>query len=362
MASAAELTLAVAGSRKTQGIVDQCANAPLDARILILTYTTNNQNELKARIGTYAGDHYGIEIQGWFAFLIKHIVRPFLPFAFHDRKLRGFDFYTLPEQFQRVTSPTRYLSNDDKVFRIHLPQLAYYVHEKCDGCWLDRLSRIYDVIYIDEVQDLCGYDLEVLKVLIASGIKIRMVGDIRQAVIATNPQEAKNRKYMFTGIWTWFRELEESGQISITQNCETWRCRPEIASFADALFGPDWGFEATVSKNTRTSEHDGLYLIKRNDASEYIDQFCPLVLRHSANSGRKLPYTFTNYKESKGLSVRRTCILPTKPIEEFLKGNGTLTVQQSAELYVAVTRAEQSVAFILDDCDTCAIPYWNPGS
>jgi DNA helicase II / ATP-dependent DNA helicase PcrA len=44
------LTLAVAGGRKTQSIIDHCANAPAGRRILVLTYTRINQQELRARL------------------------------------------------------------------------------------------------------------------------------------------------------------------------------------------------------------------------------------------------------------------------------------------------------------------------
>jgi DNA helicase-2/ATP-dependent DNA helicase PcrA len=39
------LTLAVAGSRKTQGLVDSCKAADPSERILVLTYTSYNQRE-----------------------------------------------------------------------------------------------------------------------------------------------------------------------------------------------------------------------------------------------------------------------------------------------------------------------------
>lgn len=358
MASQAELILAVAGSRKTQGIVEECASAPVDSRILILTYTTNNQNELNSRTAAYAGDHHGIEIQGWFAFLIKQIVRPFLPFVFPGHRLRGFDFYAPPQKFQATTKSTRYLSPEGKVYRVHLPQLAFSVHEKSGGCWLDRLTRLYDIIYIDEVQDLCGYDLEILKLLIESGIKVKMVGDIRQAVIATNPQEAKNKKYMHTGIWDWFRELEEKKKLIITQRCETWRCRQEIADFADKLFGPEWGFDSTISRNSRSSGHDGVFIVLKRNLHSYVEHFNPLILRYSSSSWKGLPFNSMNYKESKGLSVERVCILPTDAIKKFLVTAGPLSTQQSTELYVATTRAAQSVAFVVDDPVNCKLPVW----
>ena len=39
------LTLGVAGSRKTQGIVEQCSSLPVDRRALVVTYTQANQME-----------------------------------------------------------------------------------------------------------------------------------------------------------------------------------------------------------------------------------------------------------------------------------------------------------------------------
>ena len=71
------LTLAVAGSRKTQGIVEQCAELPNDRRALVLTFTQNNQAELRSRLAKYAGDHQGITVMGWFMFLLRDFRAPF---------------------------------------------------------------------------------------------------------------------------------------------------------------------------------------------------------------------------------------------------------------------------------------------
>jgi DNA helicase-2/ATP-dependent DNA helicase PcrA len=105
------LTLAVAGSRKTQGIVDACAAADRDERILILTYTAANQVELKARIARFAGDHQRVEVAGWFAFLLGSFVRPFLPFVYPGSRLRGFDFHSPPQTYTTVESRERYFND-----------------------------------------------------------------------------------------------------------------------------------------------------------------------------------------------------------------------------------------------------------
>jgi DNA helicase-2/ATP-dependent DNA helicase PcrA len=195
------LILAVAGSRKTQGIVDDCVAADKAERILILTYTTANQIELRNRLATVAGDHPNVEVSGWFSFLLGHFVRPFLPFLYWGRRLRGFDFKSPPQTYSNVEDWSRYFNEHEEARKVHLPQLAARVEDLSVGAAVRRLERIYDRIFIDEVQDLCGYDLEILILLMASRLPVEMVGDIRQAILATNEREAKNKKFMFMRIW-----------------------------------------------------------------------------------------------------------------------------------------------------------------
>jgi hypothetical protein len=71
-----QLTLAVAGSRKTQ--VSSALRTAFERRVLVLTFTQANQEELRRRLGQRAGDHLGIEVMGWFTFLLRHFAKPFL--------------------------------------------------------------------------------------------------------------------------------------------------------------------------------------------------------------------------------------------------------------------------------------------
>lgn len=354
------LTLAVAGSRKTQSIVEQCAAAEPGERILILTYTTINQAELRRRISTFAGDRPNIEIMGWFAFLIAHFARPFVPFNFPGTSVRGFDNESPPQQYAPVADRRRYFTVDGLVRRVHLSQLAMQISDASSSAPIGRLARIYDRIYIDEVQDLCGYDLEVLKLLMASSVPVSMVGDVRQATLATNQRESKNKKYMYMGIWSWFQAEERAGHLSIVHRAETYRCRPEIAALADSLFGDEWGFAPTVSQNVTTTGHDGVHLVRSTDVDAYVKCFAPLALRDSAASGRELVLEFMNFGQVKGLGRERVLILPTEAIRQFLTRGKALRASQAAAFYVALTRAEQSAAIILDEPRNCPYPYWEP--
>lgn len=243
------------------------------------------------------------------------------------------------------------------VRRAHLPQIATRVESGSGGSAIRCLERLYDKIYIDEVQDLCGYDLEVLSLLMESSIPLDMVGDVRQAVLATNERESKNKKYMYMKIWDWFRLREAEGKLSISQCAETWRCRPEVANFADSLFEPSWGFDPTTSHNRTVTDHDGLFLIRSDDIDAYVDYYEPLFLRYGANSGPAGSYDLMNFRLSKGLSRKHVLIWPTGKINDPIAKDKALE-SPAALLYVAVTRAEQSVAFVIDKPGNSDIPYW----
>jgi DNA helicase-2/ATP-dependent DNA helicase PcrA len=355
-----QLTLAVAGSRKTQSIVEACVAAPPQARTLVLTYTTANQDELRRRIASQAGLRPAIDVMGWFTFLIRHFVKPALPFVYPDARVAGFDFESKPQQYTTNEAYERYFNSEAQVRRVHLAQLATRIADASMNAAVKCLSRIYDVIYIDEAQDLCGYDLEILLRLMKAPIALRMVGDVRQAVLLTNEREKKHKRYQYMKIWDWFREQHKKGHLHIEQRAETWRCRQEIASFADSLFDPSWEFAPTTSVNTTSTDHDGLFLVREVDVSAYLERFKPLLLRQSANSARNKPYNFMNFRVSKGLSRPRVMIWPTGHICQFLRSGTQLADRTAAEFYVAITRAEQSVAIVLDTLGTSLIPYWRP--
>lgn len=357
------LILAVAGSRKTQGLVDACKEADPAERILVLTYTRNNQTELSTRLAAHAGDHPHIEVAGWFSFLLHHFVGPFLPLLYPGARVEGFDFGSPPQAYVAADQWQRYFNERSEARRVHLPQLAMRINDAAASVCIQRLERIYDRIMIDEVQDLSGYDLEILKLLVASGIAVQMVGDVRQAIMATNERERKNKKYMFMKIWNWFQEQEKAGRITIEQRGETWRCAQEIAAFADSLFATDWDFTPTVSRNTERTGHDGMFIVAPEHADRYNDEFHPVLLRHSKASAQQYAHlNCMNIGDSKGLEWPHVLIYPTGPMKKFLTNASSLNDQQAARLYVAVTRARHSVAFIMNPVEGSRIPVWTPAT
>ena len=340
------VTLAVAGGHKTQSIVNDCMSCPYNRRILVLGYTTASQDELSTRIRAAGVHGPRVEVIGWFTFLLQHLVRPYLPLLYEGRRLTGLSFEGDPGRY--ATGAGRFLDEDNRAYKLHLAKLAYDVTTASNGGAIDRLEHIYDEIYIDEVQDLGGWDLDVVEVLLRSRIAITMVGDMRQALLSTNVRDPKNAKYRKEKVFAWFQLMEKRKLIKITQAPTTYRSNQTIATLSDSIFDPALGYAATVSASTETHAHAGLFTVRESDAIGYAQSYGPLCLRHSKAVAAHLDLPFLTFGVAKGRTVDHVLIYPTTKTLKFLAGGARLEGLAACALYISVTRAKHSVAFITD--------------
>ena len=51
---------------------------------------------------------------------------------------------------------------------------------------IERISTLFKHIFIDEVQDLAGFDLEIIKFLLKTDSEIKLFGDPRQVTYHTH--------------------------------------------------------------------------------------------------------------------------------------------------------------------------------
>lgn len=352
------LTLAVAGSRKTQGLVEHCAALPPTRRVLVVTFTQRNQHELSQRLAKAIGLQTNVEVMGWYTLLIRHFARPFLPLVFLGRRVQGFDYEGLPNRFAK--DEQRFFNPAGALYAAELGKLANILVEQSRGALLYRLENLYDEILVDEVQDLSGWDWELLEKLFASRIDIRMVGDIRQSVLSTSPRTRKNKQYAYAQALAWFLAKQRRGEIEIEFRNTTWRCSPDVARFSDTIFNPAWGFPATQSLNEIRTDHDGVFLLSQRNVLAYVERFRPQCLRVNVRSGTRFELDYVNFKVAKGATYERVLIIATGPIATFLQRGNSLAPGPAATFYVAVTRAQQSVAIVLDRPGQSTLPYWEP--
>lgn len=95
-----------------------------------------------------------------------------------------------------------------------------------------------------------------------------------------------------------------------------------------------------------TVDHLGVHRITSFEALAYYDEWTPQVLRNNKNSNTQgLPAM--NFGVSKGSTFDRVLIYPTGPMREYLDHSDPTRLKRPESLYVAVTRARFSAAFVV---------------
>lgn len=346
---------ACAGSGKTQYIIDHCSQSQPIVRRLIITLTLTGQDELEGRLQKNIGPSVPVpEVTGWYAFLINHIVRPYLPLLFPEQRVTGFKFDTGDTrkslQFKRKEDPRRYFSETGMIYKDNLEELATRLIDKAGGLVESRLRRIYDEILIDEAQDVSRSGLDVIERLLRQdSVRCLLVGDSRQSLLDSSLSSRKNMKADRQNLIEWYRELEKSRCLKIEEKVETYRFNQAIADFSDTIFPRRFGFSSTVSRMKDESCHDGVFLVAKEDLDRYLTEFNPTVLRHSSSSWRdQTAHNPITFGKSKGRTYQRVIILATRPIQEFCLKDKELSDKSACAFYVAVTRARYSVAIVID--------------
>ncbi|GAB6989894.1 DEAD/DEAH box helicase [Paenibacillus pini] len=338
--------IAAAGSGKTTFIVDDAISNP-DKKILILTYTIENLIEIKKCFVKKLGFiPKNIKIQSWFSFLLQECARPYQNFIYDKKRIESIAFVEgRSARYVKQSDVERYyFQRGNLIYTDKISQFSCICNERSNGFVISRLEKIFDCIYIDEVQDLGGWDLELLVLLFRSTVQMVLVGDNRQTTFKTN-YSAKNNMYLGEKIINFFFMCEKRGICTVRFLKECHRSNQLICNFSDSLFPL---MPKTISNNFKTTGHDGIFTIKMNDATTYVEKFKPMVLRHDKRS-KFTSENIQNFGLSKGQTFDRVLIIPTKPIKDFLLKGKALEGESRAKFYVAVTRARFSVAFLMNE-------------
>jgi DNA helicase II / ATP-dependent DNA helicase PcrA len=346
------LIIAAAGSGKTTRIVMDALKIT-GANVLLTTFTDNNEEEIRKKFMEVNGSiPDNIKVQTWFSFLLQHGAKPYQRTIWHEPIHGVFLANGRSNIYIKKTDTKRFYF--DKAGKLYSDKLSAFILE-CDqrtnGEVVKRIARVYPHIFIDEVQDLSGYDLDLLELFFASSSNTLLVGDPRQGTYSTN-YSSRNKQYRQSKIVYFFEnsEIQKMIDVDMTSLIVNYRSNQKICDFADRLFPQ---LSSSKSGQTKTTDHDGIFLIREKDIDAYLDRYDCVQLRHNISEKRiRNGYRALNFGSSKGLTFDRVLIYPTKDIMAWIKNNQLeLAPNTKCKFYVAVTRARHSVGIVYDYSD-----------
>lgn len=325
----------------------------------MITYTINNASEIRSKAYGLLGfipPH--ITISTWYAFLLRHLVRPYQKCMYSRRVTRICFVAGVSAKWTKAVDVERhYFAKSDWIYVDKVSKFACEVVRKTGGLPIRRLEAIFGQIFIDEAQDLAAYDLDLLEIIMKSRIQVTLVGDHRQATYSTN-SSLRHKQFARSAIIQKFEQWERDGLCDLQYQYHSHRCTQAICDFADKLHP---GLPKTKSLNTHITGHDGVFCVPQSQVPQYVETFHPQVLRYSRRQ-KDIPGVPLNFGAAKGMTFDRTLIFPHKALEQYIISDRLEDAgKELAKTYVAITRARQSTAFVIPDrVKPASIPVYKP--
>lgn len=328
-----EVIFAVAGSGKTKQIIDSLS---LDKRSVIFTYTNNNLRTLRRRIlekfGYYPDNIY---VHSYFTFLYSICYRPFLSQRF---KTKGINYEANPNRWMRQTD-LRYFF--DSFGRIYSNRIAKFL--EVQGIINDvnsRLSKYFDTLYIDEVQDLAGHDFNFLRNISNADLDIFAVGDFFQHTFDTS-RDGNVNSILHDDYEAYIEKFKDIGfSVDAESLIASYRCSPNICAF----ISDEMGVEMSSARDDNTN----LCLVETQEQADEIfhNRF---IVKLFYQEHYKYGCYSRNWGECKGEDGHGdVCVVLNKTtLDKFRKNKLVeLPPKTKNKLYVACSRARGDLYFV----------------
>ena len=347
MPSNSEALVWAAGGGKTTEIVRRALATK--ERAALVTFTNNNTDEIINKL--YEQNRFvpeNVEVRSWLSFLLREMARPYRN-SLYDKRIDGMVLVSgRSDMYSRAADIGRhYFGNGNIIYSDKVAKFVCECNKATGGAVIRRLERRFNRIYIDEMQDLAGYDFDVLELIMNSAVKLTLVGDHRQSTFKTN-NSARHAGASGLQFIEKLKEWEARKLCGLSYQTESHRCNQEILDLSDAFFPLE---PKTVSRNDTDTGHDGVFTVSPKMVDRYIKEYGPQVLRLDRRTSCG-DYDARNMGDSKGLTFARVLIFPHKLGVKWLStGNFAHVMGSRPKLYVGITRARYSVAFVFEgDC------------
>ena len=329
----------VAGSGKTKYVIDKALE--INTKILIVTFTNANKEQLTSRlIKQNSFLPKNIDIMTWLEFLYKHLAKPYSNLFEKDLSFEGVELKVEPKNEKGVNKTNskwyKYEKNN-KIYKNRLSEFCSIMFEKSNFP-VERLSKIYTHLFVDEAQDLCGYDYEIVKKLIESQIEIILVGDPLQNTYNTH-NTTKNNQYKD------IFEFLESKNIHHKKEhlASSYRCTKNVCDYINTLW------TSLIIQSAKHSCESSITLVTDDNIEQFIaenNNITALIYdkTHKNEVDNRITRIY-NIGESKGLEFENVIIYGTKNMVIACKNKNVNNLQSKTKnlLYVALTRSKNNV-------------------
>lgn len=323
------LVHAIAGSGKTTTIINSLNE---EHRIVIITYTTNNQKLLRQEILKHFGYiPKNIKVYGLWEFLYKFC---FLPFENIDYKGIIFD-----DKIIKILNPYNRKARAIVNRYIISNQLSKYLLVNRKEDYIQRIDQFIDKIYVDEVQDFASYDLDWLLSLVQTSCDIYMYGDYYQKTYASSRAGNKGAGVIknFDSYKNYFEKYGVT--FDTTSHIKSYRCKSAICEY--------------VRENLNIeiySHNDGTAIVKH--ISNLIDIEKILKDQRIKKLFYQKSYCYQcnsiNWGDSKGQTYENVCVVLNKTTAQLFHKNrlNEMAATTKTRYYVACTRTRNDLYFI----------------
>lgn len=322
---------AVAGSGKTTTIINSLTH---QKRFLIITYTNNNYDNLFEKIISKYGGMWpeNVTLMKYFPFLYQFCYKPFLADKY---KAKGILFEANPN-FNIGQKNIRYYLTSTGYFYSNRLSLFLEKTGLIDDI-RERIKTYFDVLVIDEVQDIAGRDFTFLEYIMETTVDMLFVGDFFQHTYDTSRDGNVNKRLFDNRIDYENRFLSKGVIPDHTTLVNSWRCSSSVCEYISHNLG--------IKIYSNRDDDSLIRFVEDNNEKNIILNDENIIKLHYNNSS-KYGEDHKNWGDTKGEDCYQdVCVMLNKKTMNKYKECKLydLSPQTRNKLYVALTRAHRNV-------------------
>jgi DNA helicase-2/ATP-dependent DNA helicase PcrA len=323
---------AVAGSGKTTCIIDKLN---LIEKSILVTYTINNTETLKRKvINKFGYFPANIVVYTYFSFLYSFCYKPFCSYKIRDN---GIAYNLDLPKYVKKDQPDYYLTKKKWLYSNRLSKLLIECEVVVDINI--RLSKYFDNLFIDEVQDFAANDFNFLKEISKTNINMLFVGDFYQHTFDTG-RDGSTEKNLHKNYEQYKQKFIEMG-LSVDESSliKSRRCTKNVCDFVSNKIGINIESSNQTESTIQFIEDDNRIKEIVND-NAIIKLFYQSHAKYDCFSG--------NWGKAKGEEYENICVVLNQTTLTKYNNNtlDDLAPITKNKFYVACTRTKNNIYFI----------------